>query len=212
MGASHLLKGEGNRHIAKERVMELKIHTRNVDVTPRLQEHVEKKVSKLDRYLPNIHEVRVDLAIERRKQGMDQCIAQLTLRNTRGAILRSEEKRQPDIYAALDVALDKMYRQIERYKGKRKPRGVSRFYETEQALQTVEPVPGEVAEEEAEEKTAIVRRKSVTLVPMSEDEAIDQMELLGHSFFIFYNADTAKIGVLYRREDGNYGVLEPQTE
>jgi len=57
-----------------------------------------------------------------------------------------------------------------------------------------------------------VRRKSVTLVPMSEDEAIDQMELLGHSFFIFYNADTAKIGVLYRREDGNYGVLEPQTE
>ncbi len=192
--------------------MELKIHTRNVDVTPRLQEHVEKKVSKLDRYLPNIHEVRVDLAIERRKQGMDQCIAQLTLRNTRGAILRSEEKRQPDIYAALDVALDKMYRQIERYKGKRKPRGVSRFYETEQALQTVEPVPGEVAEEEAEEKTAIVRRKSVTLVPMSEDEAIDQMELLGHSFFIFYNADTAKIGVLYRREDGNYGVLEPQTE
>jgi len=192
--------------------MELKIHTRNVDVTPRLQEHVEKKVSKLDHYLPNIHEVRVDLAIERRKQGMDQCIAQLTLRNTRGAILRSEEKRQPDIYAALDVALDKMYRQIERYKGKRKPRGVSRFYETEQALQTVEPVPGEVAEEEAEEKTAIVRRKSVTLVPMSEDEAIDQMELLGHSFFIFYNADTAKIGVLYRREDGNYGVLEPQTE
>ncbi len=192
--------------------MELKIHTRNVDVTPRLQEHVEKKVSKLDRYLPNIHEVRVDLAIERRKQGMDQCIAQLTLRNTRGAILRSEEKRQPDIYAALDVALDKMYRQIERYKGKRKPRGVSRFYESEQALQTVEPVPGEVAEEEAEEKTAIVRRKSVTLVPMSEDEAIDQMELLGHSFFIFYNADTAKIGVLYRREDGNYGVLEPQTE
>jgi putative sigma-54 modulation protein len=209
---AHLLRGERNCHTAKERVMELKIHTRNVDVTPRLQEHVEKKVSRLDRYLPNIHEVRVDLAIERRKQGMDQCIAQLTLRNTRGAILRSEEKRQPDIYAALDVALDKMYRQIERYKGKRKPRGVSRFYETEQALQTVEPVPGEVAEEEVEEKTAIVRRKAVTLVPMSEDEAIDQMELLGHSFFIFYNADTAKIGVLYRREDGNYGVLEPQTE
>ena len=95
---------------------------------------------------------------------------------------------------------------------KRKPRGASRFYESEQALQSVEPVPGQVAEEEAEEKTSIVRRKAVMLVPMSEDEAIDQMELLGHNFFIFYNADTAKIGVLYRREDGNYGVLEPQTE
>jgi len=192
--------------------MELKIHTRNVDVTPRLQEHVEKKVSKLDRYLPNIQEVRVDLAIERRKQGMDQCIAQLTLRNTRGVILRAEEKKQPDIYAALDVALDKMYRQIERYKGKRKRRAAGRFYETEQTLQGVEAVPGTESEEEEEEKTAIVRRKTVTLVPMSEEEAIDQMELLGHNFFVFLNAETAKMGVLYRREDGNYGVLEPRIE
>jgi putative sigma-54 modulation protein len=63
--------------------------------------------------------------------------------------------------------------------------------------------------DEEEEKVSIVRRKQVSLIPMSEDEAIDQMELLGHNFFIFYNAETAKIGVLYRREDGNYGVLEP---
>jgi putative sigma-54 modulation protein len=190
--------------------MELKIHARNVDVTPRLQEHVEKKVSKLDRYLPNIQEVRVDLAIERHKQSMDQCIAQLTLRNTRGVILRAEEKRQTDIYAALDMALDKMYRQIERYKGKRKRRGGGRYAEVDADLAAVEPVPLEEAEGEAEDKTAIVRRKRVSLVPMSEEEAIDQMELLGHDFFIFYNAESATIGVLYRREDGNYGVLEPE--
>jgi putative sigma-54 modulation protein len=188
--------------------MELTIHARNVDVTTRLQEHVEKKVERLDRYLPNIVEVRVDLAVERRKQGLDQCLAQLTVRNTRGVILRSEEKRQPDIYAALDVALDKMYRQIERYKGKRKHRVGGRFAEPEIELESVEPVPIELVEEE-EEKVAIVRRKQVSLIPMSEDEAIDQMELLGHNFFIFFNAETAKIGVLYRREDGNYGVLEP---
>lgn len=188
--------------------MELKIQARNVDVTPRLQEHIEKKVSKLDRYLPNIRELRVDLAMEHRKQGQDQCIAQLTLRNTRGVILRSEEKKQTDLMAALDVALDKMYRQIERYKGKRKRRGGDRFAETEADLASVEPVPVDVEAEE--EKTAVVRRKRVNLVPMTEDEAIDQMELLGHSFFIFYNAETAKIGVLYRREDGNYGVLEPE--
>ncbi|MCD4686385.1 MAG: ribosome-associated translation inhibitor RaiA [Anaerolineae bacterium] len=189
--------------------MDLKIHARNVEVTSRLQDHVERKVSKLDRYLPNIHEVRVDLAIERRKQGQDQCIAQLTLRNTRGVILRAEEKRQPDIYAALDVALDKMYRQIERYKGKRKRKGGGRYPEPE--LEMVEPVPlDEEPEEEEEEKLVIVRRKQVALVPMSEEEAIDQMELLGHSFFIFFNAETARIGVLYRREDGNYGVLEPE--
>ena len=190
--------------------MELKIHARNVEVTSRLQEHVEKKVSRLDRYLPNIEEVRVDLAIERRKQGLDQCIAQLTVRNTRGVILRSEEKRQTDIYAALDVALDKMYRQIERFKGRRKRRGGGRFAPSEAEFEAMEPLPVETEREEAEEKVAIVRRKQVELAPMSEEEAIDQMELLGHSFFIFYNVDTAKIGVLYRREDGNYGVLEPE--
>ena len=189
--------------------MELKIHARNVDATEGLQEHVEKKVSKLDRYLPNIQEVRVDLAIEKRKQGSDQCIAQLTVRNTRGVILRSEDKKQTDIYAALDVALDKMYRQIERYKGRRKRRGSSRFVEPEAELAEMEPVPVDLDEDD-EEKLVIVRRKQVALIPMSEEEAIDQMELLGHSFFIFYNADTAKIGVLYRREDGNYGVLEPE--
>jgi putative sigma-54 modulation protein len=189
--------------------MELKIHARNVDVTPRLQEHVEKKVNKLDKYLPNIQEVRVDLATERRKQGQDQCIAQLTVRNTRGVILRSEEKKQSDVYAALDVALDKMYRQIERYKGRRKRRGGGRFVEADAELAAMAPVPLEGVDEE-EDKVAIVRRKRVALVPMSEEEAIDQMELLGHSFFIFYNADTARIGVLYRREDGNYGVLEPE--
>lgn len=189
--------------------MDLKIHARNVDVTPQLQEHVEKKVSKLDRYLPNIQEVSVDLAIERRKQGSDQCIAQLTVRNMRGVILRAEEKRQPDVYAALDVALDKMYRQIERYKGRRKRRG-ARVPEVQAELASMEPVPLEAPVEEEEEKVAIVRRKTVALTPMSEEEAIDQMELLGHSFFIFYNAETAKIGVLYRREDGNYGVLEPE--
>jgi putative sigma-54 modulation protein len=189
--------------------MELKIHARNVDVNSRLQDHVEKKVNKLDRYLPNIQEVRVDLAIEKRKQGTDECIAQLTVRNQRGVILRAEDKKQPDIYAALDVALDKMYRQIERYKGRRSRKGQSRFTAPPAEIELMEPVPTAADEEEPEAKTQIVRRKQVALVPMSEEEAIDQMELLGHSFFIFYNADTAKIGVLYRREDGDYGVLEP---
>ncbi|MBN1201191.1 MAG: ribosome-associated translation inhibitor RaiA [Anaerolineae bacterium] len=190
--------------------MELKIHARNVDLTPSLQEHIEKKVDRLERYLPNIHEVRVDLATEPRRQGGDQHIAQLTVRNTRGVILRAEEKRQPDLYAAMDVVLDKMYSQIRRYKGKRKRRGGGRYAEMDADLALVEQVPLEEAEEVEEDKSTIVRRKQVTLIPMSEEEAIDQMELLGHNFFVFYNAETAKVGVLYRREDGNYGVLEAE--
>ena len=192
---------------AKRQAMELKIHTRNVDVNPRLQEHVEKKVSKLDRYLPNIQEVRVDLAIERRKQGSDQAIAQLTLRNTRGVILRAEDKRQPDIYAALDVALDKMYRQIERYKGKRKRRGGGRYAEADADLAAVESAP---SKRPRKRRTQDRDCPPQTDYPGADERrrAIDQMELLGHSF-IFYNAESAKLGVLYRREDGNYGVLNP---
>lgn len=190
--------------------MDLKVHTRNIDLTPRLQDHVEKKVSKLDRYLPNIQEVRVDLAVEKPKKGGEQFIAQLTLRNTRGVILRAEEKRQEDLYSSLDTALDKMYRQIRRYKGKRKRRGGGRYADTDADFAALEPLPIDELESEDDEKISVVRRKQVTLIPMSEDEAIDQMELLGHSFFIFYNAETARIGVLYRREDGNYGVLEPE--
>ena len=181
--------------------MELKIHTRNVDVNPRLQEHIEKKVSKLDRYLPNIHEVRVDLAVERRKQGQDQSIAQLTLRNSRGVILRAEEKKEADIY-----------RQIERYKGKRKRKGGGKFAEADASLEAAERVPIVLGLDEDEAKVDIVRRKRVNLVPMTEEEAIDQMELLGHDFFIFLNVETARMGVLYRREDGNYGVLEPDVK
>jgi putative sigma-54 modulation protein len=133
-----------------------------VDVTESVAEHVEKKVSRLDRYLPNIQEVRVDLAIEKRKQGNDQSIAKLTLRNTRGMILRAEEKREPDIYAALDVALDKMYRQIERYKGKRKRRG-----QRDDAMdwEAVEPVPLDDAEQlvEDEEKLSLCAASRIEL-------------------------------------------------
>lgn len=192
--------------------MELKLHTKNVEVTPRLQDHVEKKVSKLDRYLPNIHEVRVDLALQHRKTGTDQAIAQLTLRNSRGVILRAEDKKQTDLYAALDVALDKMYRQIERYKGRRKRRGGQKWAEVEAEWASMEPLPHEGEAAVEEDKSEVVRRKTVDLIPMSEEEAIEQMELLGHSFFIFYNAETAQMGVLYRREDGNYGVLVPQVD
>src|SRR5205809_200161 len=106
--------------------MEIQIHTRNLDVSDRLQEHVEKKLSRLDRYLPHISEVRVDLAEEHQKRGGNRSVAQLTVRNSRGTILRAEDKSQGDIFAAVDLVIDKMYRQISRYKGKRRRRAVDR--------------------------------------------------------------------------------------
>jgi putative sigma-54 modulation protein len=185
--------------------LEVEINGRNMELTDRIQEYVDKRVAKLDRYLSGIEEARVDLAyVKSARSASDRQVAQITVRG-RGMILRSEE-RADDIFAAIDAALDKLQRQIERYKGKRhRGRGDGRSA----AGVVVEPAG---VEEEAEEtEPAIVRRKHFVLTPMDEMEAMEQMTLLGHeNFFVFYNASTNAINVLYRRRDGNYGLIEPE--
>jgi putative sigma-54 modulation protein len=183
--------------------MEVAIHGHNLEVTTRLQNYVEKKVGRLDRYLPNLSSVRVDLTSEHTRSAVERQVAQITIRDDRGTILRAEE-RNSDIFAAIDSVIDKLYRQIERYRGKkqRKYRGA------QEDLNLGEPLPLE--EDEEFEDSSIVRTKRFVLHPMSADEAIDQMELLGHDFFVFFNAEEEAINVLYRRHDGNYGLLQPE--
>jgi putative sigma-54 modulation protein len=182
--------------------MEIQVYGQNMDISPKLREYVERKVDRLDRYMTNIGEVRVDLAEEKASRAEDRQAAQLTVRSTRGTVLRAEE-RTSDIYASIDAVVDKMYRQIERYKGKRRRRGED--YDALAGLATAVEL-----EEEELEAGKIVRRKHFPVAPMSEEEAIEQLELLGHDFFVFYNAETAAVNVLYRRKDGDYGLLEPE--
>ncbi len=188
--------------------MQIQIHSRNLTVNERLQDYVEKKLNKLDKYLPHIAEIQVDLSHEHQRRGGERAIAQLTVRNERGTILRSEDKKQADIFAAVDVAVDKMYRQISRYKGKRRRKAGDRFETLEPELASAEALPIEA--EDTDELVDILRRKEIELTPMNEEEAIDQMELLGHDFFVFYNADSGTINVLYRREGGGFGLLQPR--
>ena len=117
-------------------------------------------------------------------------------------ILRSEE-RADDIFAAFDAAVDKMQRNIERYKGKHwRGRGDGRSVAEVMEVPSEEPEPVE---------DTIVRRKTFELVPMTEGEALEQMKLLEHdNFFIFYNVEKNGINVLYRRRDGKYGLIEPK--
>lgn len=179
------------------------IHTRDMGVSPRLREHVEKKVGKLDRFLPNLNEVRVDLSNEKNaRSAADRKVAQLTL-HTRGLVLRAEE-RGDDMFGVVDAVVDKMERQIERYKGKhRRSRGDGA------GAEMVAPEAEAAIEEEA--PGLVVRRKHFALSPMSEAEAIEQMQLLGHdSFFIFYNADTSRVNVLYKRNTGDFGLIDPE--
>ena len=114
-----------------------------------------------------------------------------------GTILRAEE-RSDDIFASIDAVLDKIHRQIARYKGKRRARG---------RRARGEPIPIEELEEEAH---SIVRVKQFSMIPMTQHEAIEQMELLGHDFFVFFNSEVEGINVLYRRKDGDYGLLQPE--
>ncbi len=182
--------------------MDITIRGRNVDITPRLQSYVERKMERLDRYMPNIVEIQVDLAEEKANRSGTRQVAQITLHNARGTILRAEE-RTTDLFAAVDAVVDKMYRQIERYKGKRRHRGEAQeeFAGFETAIEL---------EEDMFDTGRVIRRKAFSVLPMHEEEAIDQMELLGHDFFVFVNAETDAVNVIYRRMDGNYGLLVPE--
>jgi putative sigma-54 modulation protein len=183
--------------------VQVEVTGRNMEVTDRINDYVTKKVNKLDRYLNGIDEARVDLAyVKSARSASDRQVAQITVRGS-GFILRSEE-RADDIYAALDTALEKMQRRIERYKGKRnRGRGDGKS--------AAEVVPLPVIEEEETTEPIIVRRKHFLVTPMDESEAIEQMQLLGHeNFFVFFNAATNKINVLYLRREGTYGLIEPE--
>jgi len=179
----------------------------NMHISDRLKEYIEKKAGKLDHYLADIGEVRVDLTAENNaRDANDRKVVQMTVRS-RGTVLRAEE-RASDPFSGFDLVVERMYRQIERYKTRRRRRGDGTDLTTAtvqaEAMATAEPLEEEVL-------PMVVRRKQFAVTPMTEAEAVDQMILLEHdNFFIFYNAETAKMNVLYKRKDGTLGLIEPE--
>ena len=184
--------------------VKIEIFTKNLELTDRLNDYVVKKVEKLEKFLDEVDECRVDLShAKTARNANDRHVAQLTLRG-KGFILRSEE-RSDSMFSAVDAALDKMRRQVARYKGKRaRGRGDGQTIAEAIEVSTDEAI-------EMEEAPFIARRKRFMLVPMDELEAIEQMKLLGHeNFFVFYNANTSEFNVLYQRRDGSYGIIIPE--
>ena len=176
---------------------------RNMRLTDNTREYVEKKASKLDRYLQEIEEARVELShVKAARSATDRQVAQVTVRG-KGLILRTEE-RSDDLHAAFDAAIDKMQRQIERYKGKH-------YHGRGDGRSAADVVEEEMPVDETGELLPLIaRRKKFVLLPMNEEEAVEQMRLLGHdNFFIFFNAEQNSIQILYRRRNGTYGLIEP---
>ncbi len=181
------------------------INVKNLELNDRLRDYVEKKIGKLDRYLDVLEEAKVDLTYAKTaRSAKDRNIAQVTIRG-KGVLLRAEERTE-DMFASIDLVLDKVYRQIERYKGRRwNNRGDGRSA----ADAALEAGLGEA--EESELANRIVRRKRHLLTPMDEREAVEQMALLGHEdFFVFLNSESNQVNVLYRRRDGSLGLIETE--
>jgi putative sigma-54 modulation protein len=184
--------------------IQVDVQTRNIRMSDHIKNHVEKKAGKLDHYLPAIEEAYVELTYHKSaRNACDRNVAQITVRG-KGLLLRTEE-RGDEALVAFDVAIDKLQRQIDRYKG--------RHYHGRGDGRSASDVDENVAQvdETGELPPLIARRKQFRILPMNDLEAVEQMKLLGHdNFFIFYNADTSKINVLYRRRDGTYGLIEPE--
>lgn len=198
--------------------MNINIHGDGIRISEALDDYTRSKVDKLDRYLPNIAQVGVELSIIRTHRGADLAIAQITVQHARGAILRAEEKmnieNRDTIRFAINKAVDKLHRQIDRFKSKRKSKNQKvrdKYRATVAELDLAEDVPAYAEEAEATDATTeIHRRKLVEMMPMNEEEAIEQLELLDHNFYMFMNAESEEVNVLYRRESGGYGILIPQ--
>ena len=186
--------------------MNTTVHGRNVEINDWIREYVEKRVSKLERYLPTIGDVRADLTHRPTRAAEDRFTAQLTVWAD-GQILRAEESTG-DIFASIDSVVDKLSSQIRRFKGRRyeKKRRKSAAAMAKVDLAALAVTDELIAEEEA----TIIRRKEFVLQPMDAEEAVEQMELLGHDFYLFLNPETQTTNVLYRRRDGHYGLLQPK--
>ncbi|MGQ9556717.1 MAG: ribosome hibernation-promoting factor, HPF/YfiA family [Desulfurispora sp.] len=172
--------------------MQVQVRGRNMEVTPALKDYVEKRLGKLERFLENLNEAQVTMTVEK-----DSHRVEVTL-PLNGMILRGEETTG-DMYSSIDLVVDKLEKQIDRYKGRLTRRGGRGAGETAAAALAA----GE------ENGPRVVRTKRFAFKPMTVDEAVLQMNLLGHSFFVFSNAETEQVNVVYKRRDGNFGLIEP---
>lgn len=171
--------------------MKFNIRGSKIEVTDSIKNYIESRLGKIEKYFNDSSDIDVHVLIK--IQGIYQKV-EVTI-PLKKVILRSEEENK-DLYAAIDLVADKLERQIRKNKTRLKSKdSIKQFSEFE-------------TKENEETNEKIIKRKIIDLKPMSEEEAILQMNLIGHEFFVFENADTNSNSVLYLRKDGNYGIIE----
>ena len=179
--------------------MDLQITGKNIHLAPEVHRYIERKLGRLNRHLPDIAESKIEISEEKTRSPQQHFVVQMTI-DSRGTLLRSEE-RGKDLFTAIDRVAAIMNRQIERYKGKLHDRGRGNSLARSEFSEETEVAPP---------SPRVVKVKRFAVKPMPVDEAVDQMELLGHDFFLFFNADSERLNVVYRRKNGDYGLIEPE--
>ena len=175
--------------------MQINITAKGVAVPPGLKQIAERKLSKLERLLRQINTVDITCSRERQWRVVEIMI------NANGLLVRGED-RAIDLRSAIDNLVDKLERRIKKSRSKL----LDRYRESPETREAWKPEPDAARELEP----VLVRSKRFTVKPMSPEEAAAQMELLGHDFYVFRNAETEQVNVIYRRKDGNYGLIEPE--
>lgn len=176
--------------------MEINIHGDKIKVTSAMKEYIEEKIAKIEKYLENSNSVRVNVIVKVKNHNQT---VEITI-PLKSFILRSEET-QEDFYAAVDKSVDKLERQIRKNKTRMMSKKVT-------PIQDI--VFTEIEEDDEKEKLKVMKRKRVEVKPMNEEEAILQMELLNHQFYMYKDSETLKPTVVYKRTDGNYGIIESE--
>lgn len=174
--------------------MRYTITGRNIEVTPGLRAAVEDKIGKLERYFTPDTEVIVTLSVQKERQKIEVTIPM------KGNIIRAEETSS-DMYVSIDLVEEIIERQIKRYKQKLISKKQSALSFSEAFLKE---------EYEADDEIKIVKSKRFAVKPMDPEEACVQMELLGHSFYVFLNSETEEVNVVYKRKGNTYGLIEPE--
>lgn len=176
--------------------MKVIVSGKNVEVTDALRDSIESKMTKLDKFFNHEVEAKATLSVQKARQKIEVTIP------INGTILRAEEATE-DMYSSIDKVVDKLTRQLRKHKTKMENRNIK--YETIR-FENI-PLP-QTDDDELEAK--IVKTKRFEVKPMTSEEAVLQMELIGHNFFVYTNAETEEVNVVYKRKDGNYGLIEPE--
>ncbi len=179
--------------------MRLQVRARNLEVSDAIRTYAEQKLGKLERHVHDLTLVELELAVEKNPSISASHVAEATVW-TKGPVLRAREA-SPDMRSSIDQLSDKLLRQVKHYRERRSRRAARG-----------DGIPtGGVPAMSDDAEPQIVKSKVFPLSPMSPEEAVLQLELVGHDFFVFRNADSSDVNVVYRRKGGGYGLIEPQT-